>query len=130
MPKPPPRGAPLPREEPPDEMLTLELGSSPPIAAPGFVRGPSTHPTASGLAPAANAAEQAASATSMFTDLDPVGTLVNDLDAAFGAIVESTNGAGRRFRPSESPPPNTSLAELRELFAHLLRTTCGRFATS
>src|SRR6185369_11806194 len=56
---------------------------------------------------------------SMFTDLDPVGTLVNDLDAAFGAIVESTNGAGRRFRPSESPPPNTSLTELRDLFSAL-----------
>jgi len=55
----------------------------------------------------------------MFTDLDPVGSLVNDLDAAFGAIVESTNGAGRRFRPSESPPPNTSVAELRELFTAL-----------
>src|SRR5262249_32048659 len=54
-----------------------------------------------------------------FTDLDPVGNLVNDLDAAFGAIVESANGAGRRLRPSEAPPPNTSVAELRELFTAL-----------
>jgi hypothetical protein len=123
MPKPPPRGAPLPREEPPDELLTLELGASQPTAAPGTQRIQSNKATAQGLSPFAQTAyadaQPAAPPPPTFTDLDPVGNLVNDLDAAFGAIVESTNGAGRRLRPSEAPPPNTSVAELRELFTAL-----------
>jgi hypothetical protein len=124
MPKPPPRGAPLPREEPVDELLTLELGSSPSTAMPAAGRMPSNNPTSQGLAPVSPLAQTALadappSAPSLtFTDLDPVGNLVNDLDAAFGAIVES-NGTGRRLRPSEAPPPNTSVGELRELFTAL-----------
>ncbi|MET0593200.1 MAG: helix-hairpin-helix domain-containing protein, partial [Polyangiaceae bacterium] len=46
--------------------------------------------------------------------------LLNDLDEAFGAIVESANnGNGRSIRPSAAPPPNASIAELRELFGSL-----------
>lgn len=122
VPKPPAR-VPLPREEPPDELLTLELGSSRGSSNPPFTaRLPSNNPTPHGLTPFAqtvNATVEPPPASPMFTDLDPVGTLVNDLDAAFGAIVESTNGAARRFRPSESPPPNAQVAELRELFTAL-----------
>jgi hypothetical protein len=139
VPKPPPRGAPLPREEPPDELLTLELGSSQSPATPGTGRIQSNKATSQGLAPFAKTAyaeaqpaplpfaqtayaeaqPQPAAPPPTFTDLDPVGNLVNDLDAAFGAIVESANGAGRRLRPSEAPPPNTSVTELRELFTAL-----------
>lgn len=45
--------------------------------------------------------------------------LLTDLDEAFGAIVDSANGSGRSMRPSASPPPNASIAELRELFSSL-----------
>jgi len=45
--------------------------------------------------------------------------LLSDLDEAFGAIVDSANGTRRSMRPSASPPPSTSIAELRELFGSL-----------
>ena len=53
-------------------------------------------------------------------ELEPDPTkLLSDLDDAFGAIVDSANGTRRSMRPSASPPPNASIAELRELFSSL-----------
>jgi hypothetical protein len=51
-------------------------------------------------------------------ETDPTN-LLKDLDEAFGAIVDSANGTRRSMRPSASPPPSTSIAELRELFSSL-----------
>jgi hypothetical protein len=46
--------------------------------------------------------------------------MLNDLDEAFGAIVDSANnGKGRVIRPSAAPPATASIAELRELFSSL-----------
>ncbi|HMI84403.1 MAG TPA: helix-hairpin-helix domain-containing protein [Polyangiaceae bacterium] len=50
---------------------------------------------------------------------DATNKLLSDLDEAFGAIVDSANGSRRSLRPSASPPPNASIAELRELFSSL-----------
>jgi hypothetical protein len=50
---------------------------------------------------------------------DATNKLLSDLDEAFGAIVDSANGTRRSMRPSASPPPSTSIAELRELFSSL-----------
>jgi hypothetical protein len=53
-------------------------------------------------------------------ELEPDPTkLLSDLDDAFGAIVDSANGTHRSMRPSASPPPNATIAELRELFGSL-----------
>jgi hypothetical protein len=118
VPKPAARGAPLPREEP-DEMLTLELGSTA-LAPPPSARTLANSPTEHGLAPFAQAATTEAAlpppSAPRFTELDP-GNLVNDLDAAFGAIVETTGA--RKLRPSEAPPATTSIQELRDLFTAL-----------
>jgi hypothetical protein len=45
--------------------------------------------------------------------------LLNDLDEAFGAIVDSANGTRRSLRPSAAPPPTASITELRDLFSSL-----------
>jgi len=46
--------------------------------------------------------------------------MLNDLDEAFGAIVDSANnGKSRVIRPSAAPPATASIAELRELFSSL-----------
>ncbi|HKQ70989.1 MAG TPA: helix-hairpin-helix domain-containing protein, partial [Polyangiaceae bacterium] len=101
-------------------LLTLELGSSS-ASTEANHRAPSTRSTAQGLAPAAaqamhTAGVAAARPVPEASDLEGVGTLLNDLDDAFGAIV---NGQTQRLRASESPPPNSSIAELRELFTQL-----------
>jgi hypothetical protein len=77
--------------------------------------------TAQGLAPAAEAA-QAAAARAMadpeiFTPIEHEhAAFQNDLDAAFGAMVEEVNGAPRRPTP---PPSGGAVSELRELFSAL-----------
>jgi hypothetical protein len=52
---------------------------------------------------------------------EETGKLLNELDEAFGAIVESADGNGTRrsIRPSAAPPPTASITELRELFSAL-----------
>ena len=50
---------------------------------------------------------------------DATNKLLSDLDEAFGAIVDSANGTRRSMRPSASPPPSASIAEVRDLFSSL-----------
>jgi hypothetical protein len=68
--------------------------------------------------PPAPAHAEPAGAPVPVTEPDP-SKMLNELDDAFGAIVDSANGSKRSMRPSASPPPTASIAELKELFSSL-----------
>jgi hypothetical protein len=123
----PPPARPIADEASMDGELTLELNSpsEPPMPAakPVAMVEPTT---AQGLAPAAQTAQAAVVAQRPAVDPGIFAPAphdhaafqndLNDLDAAFGAIVEASNGAPKRPTP---PPSGGAVSELRELFSAL-----------
>jgi hypothetical protein len=113
--------------------LTLELGSpsEPPMPAakpvapiqPPPAVAPVQSTTAQGLAPAAQAAQAAAERVMADPDIhasiDSEHNLQNDLDAAFGAMVDAPNGASMLPMFGDPPPSGGAVSELRELFSAL-----------
>ncbi len=110
---PAPLAAPPPAVRPPLSSAVQAVHAAAPLVA--------SPPVAQTSAVAAPVAQIAARRTPppIATDLDSIGNLLNDLDEAFGAIVESANGQVKRLRPSEQPPPSHSITELRDLFIAL-----------
>jgi hypothetical protein len=121
---PPPPARPVAEDPPMDGELTLELNSpsEPPMPAAKPV--PKVQPkveptTAQGLAPAAQAAQVAATRAVAPAEIFAPAEhehFQNDVDAAFGAMVEAANGVPRRPTP---PPSGGAVSELRELFSAL-----------
>jgi hypothetical protein len=112
--------------------LTLDLGSSSMHGEANFknfkFQGAPMNPQPQQPAPAAQPrpspihepeVDQSWSVPPARQEPDATNKLLNDLDEAFGAIVDSANGSRRSMRPSASPPPTASIAELRELFSSL-----------
>jgi hypothetical protein len=120
---PPPPARPLEDDSPMDGLLTLELGGTSDAPSEPPPRRQAT--TAQGLAPAAQVAQAAAARVmddpEIFAPVQHESNFQhevdqNDLDAAFGAIIEASNGAARRPTP---PPSGGAVSELRELFSAL-----------
>ncbi|HEX9298476.1 MAG TPA: helix-hairpin-helix domain-containing protein [Polyangiaceae bacterium] len=107
-----------PFAEPPAALDVPPVAAPPPVAPPPVAQAPVATVDMAAIAVAAIPPKRRTPPPPA-TDLDSIGNFLNDLDEAFGAIVESANGHVKRLRPSEQPPPSHSIVELKDLFVAL-----------